>query len=311
MKKIYSSISAALLILMMAITFSARAQKIVELMQPGSNKTVIKLMFHNGSISDPVGKEGLTQFTTSMIAEGGSRTMTKSMIDETIYPWSASIGASVDKEVSIFTFECPYQYIDSFYPIIRDLITAPAFEKADFSRIASNQQNYVDEVIRSSSDEEYSKKALEDLLFRGTNYQHMVEGTSLGVKNISPEDVIGHYRKFFCVNNLMIGIAGNYPDWLVRNLKSDLTKLGNSPMAETLQPAKPKMPVGLQIEIVQKENALGSAICMGFPMDITRSNDEFAALMVANSWLGEHRKSYSHLYKKIREERSKIGRAHV
>ena len=27
-------------------------------------------------------------------------------------------------------------------------------------------------------------------------------------------------------------------------------------------------------------------------------------LMIANSWLGEHRKSYSHLYKKIREERS-------
>jgi zinc protease len=64
------------------------------------------------------------------------------------------------------------------------------------------------------------------------------------------------------------------------------------------------MPHGLEVEIVQKDNALGSAICMGFPMDITRSNDEFAALMVANSWLGEHRKSYSHLYKKIREERS-------
>jgi zinc protease len=39
-------------------------------------------------------------------------------------------------------------------------------------------------------------------------------------------------------------------------------------------------------------------------MDITRSKDDFAALMVANSWLGEHRKSYSRLYQKIREARS-------
>jgi zinc protease len=39
-------------------------------------------------------------------------------------------------------------------------------------------------------------------------------------------------------------------------------------------------------------------------MDITRAKDDFAALMVANSWLGEHRKSYSQLYKKIREARS-------
>ena len=31
---------------------------------------------------------------------------------------------------------------------------------------------------------------------------------------------------------------------------------------------------------------------------------DVAALMVANSWLGEHRKSYSRLYQKIREARS-------
>ena len=34
------------------------------------------------------------------------------------------------------------------------------------------------------------------------------------------------------------------------------------------------------------------------------ADDEFAALMVANSWMGEHRKSYSRLYQKIREARS-------
>jgi zinc protease len=43
---------------------------------------------------------------------------------------------------------------------------------------------------------------------------------------------------------------------------------------------------------------------MGYPIDITRANDEFAALMIANSWLGEHRKSYGKLYEKIREKRS-------
>ncbi|MGE5810879.1 MAG: hypothetical protein ACM339_05215 [Ignavibacteria bacterium] len=39
-----------------------------------------------------------------------------------------------------------------------------------------NQQNYADQVIRASSDEDYSKMALEDLLFRGTNFGHMVQG---------------------------------------------------------------------------------------------------------------------------------------
>ena len=299
MKKTYILIAAAISL----ISFNAGAQEIVELKQPESNKVVVKLMFRNGSISDPSGKEGLTDFTTSMIADGGTKNMTKSQIDDALYPWSASIGASVDKEVSIFTFQCPAAYMDKFYRIMVDVLTAPAFSKDDFDRIKSNQQNYVDEVIRTSSDEEYSKKALEDFLFRGTNYQHMVQGTSAGVKNITLEDVKAHYKNFYSIKNVMIGVAGNYSGDFISKLKADLAKLGTSPAA-IAQPLKPKMPVGLQVEIIQKDNALGSAICMGFPLDITRADNSFAALMVANSWLGEHRKSYSHLYKKIREERS-------
>jgi len=300
MKKTYFPAAAVLLLFFASL---ANAQEIVELKQPSSNKVVIKLMFRNGSISDPAGKEGLTAFTTSMISDGGTKTMTKSQIDDALYPWSAGIGAGVDKEVSIFTFECPSAYLDKFYPIMIDVVTAPAFSKDDFARIKSNQQNYVDEVIRSSSDEEYSKKALEDFLFRGTNYQHMVQGTSKGVQNISLEDVMAHYKNFYTIKNVMIGVAGNYPADFIAKLNKDLAKMGSSP-APIAQPVKPKMPEGLQVEIVQKDNALGSAICMGFPIDITRSDNSFAALMVANSWLGEHRKSYSHLYKKIREERS-------
>ena len=292
-----------LLILLLLVSGFLHAQEFIELKQPASNKVVMKFMFRNGSECDPMQKEGLTELTTSLMADGSTAKMTKSQIDDAIYPWAASISANVDKEVSIFTFQCPSAYLDRFYPIVMDIITAPAFTKEDFLRIQSNQQNYVDQVIRSSSDEEYSKKALEDFLFRGTPYQHMVEGTSAGVHNINLTDIAHHYQQYYTRKNLLVGLAGNYPDDYVSRITKDLEKLSATPAV--LPPvSKPRMPQGLEIEIVQKDNALGSAICMGFPMDLTRSNDDFAALMVANSWLGEHRKSYSHLYKKIREERS-------
>jgi len=141
MKKLYITLAAAIT---MAVTVTA--QEVVELKQPNSNKVVVKLMFRNGSISDPAGKEGLTDITTSIISDGGTTKMTKSQIDDALYPWSAFIGASVDKEVSIFTFQCPSAYIDQFYPIMMDVMTSPAFSQEDFARIKSNQQNYVDEV---------------------------------------------------------------------------------------------------------------------------------------------------------------------
>jgi zinc protease len=64
------------------------------------------------------------------------------------------------------------------------------------------------------------------------------------------------------------------------------------------------MPDGIEVEIISKPDALGSAIFTGAPLSITRSSNDFAALMVANSYLGEHRKSYGKLYDKIRDVRS-------
>lgn len=287
----------------MLIAASARAQEVVELKLPKSNKIVLKFMFRNGSISDPKGKEGLTMLTTSLMREGGTKELTQQQITDKIYPWAASYWSTVDKEVSIFTFEVPKNFLSQFYPIIKGLLVTPSFTQQDFDRVKSNQQVYVDEVVRTSSDEEYSKKALEDMLFRGTNYQHMTSGTSEGVKAITLEDVKNHYRNFYTNNNLMIGIAGDYTPAFLATINADMKQLSTiKPVLPTA--AKPNMPQGLNVEIISKEGALGSAIFGGFPMNITRANDDFAALMVANSWMGEHRKSYSRLYQKIRSERS-------
>ncbi|MBK5284325.1 MAG: insulinase family protein, partial [Bacteroidia bacterium] len=156
--------------------FMSYAQEIVELKTTASNLVVIKLMFRNGSISDPKGKDGLTDLTAALVADGGTKNLTSTQIKDKIYPWAAQYGSSVDKEVSVFSFIVHKDFLNPFYEIVKGLMLTPSFTQEDFDRIKSNQQNYVTQVIRSSSDEEYSKKALEDFLFRGTNYQHMVEG---------------------------------------------------------------------------------------------------------------------------------------
>lgn len=284
-------------------SFTAKAAEVIELKLPKSDKVVVKLMFKNGSMSDPKNKAGLTSLTANVIAEGGTKELSSTAIKDLIYPWASGYNVSVDKEVSIFTFSVHRDHLDKFYPVLKGLILTPRFEEEDFKRVKSNQQNYIDEVIRTSSDEEYSKKLLEDFLFRGSSYQHPVAGTSEGIKSSTLEDVKNHYLNYFTRTNLTIGIAGNYTPEFLNKLKSDMALLPEmkSPLPEM---AIARIPNGIEVEIVSKDNALGSAIFAGFPMTLTRANDDFAALMIANSWLGEHRKSYSRLYQKIREQRS-------
>lgn len=292
-----------LILLFTGLSSTLAAQDVVELKIPKSNKIVIKLMFRNGSVSDPAGKEGLTALAAGVVSEGGTKDLTKEQITDKIYPWAASYNASVDKEVTVFTFQVPAAFLDRFYPIVKGLILSPSFTSKDFNRVKSNQQNYVDEVIRTSSDEEYSKKALEDMLFHGTTYQHLVSGTSVALQSITLDDVKAQYKNYFTRNNLLIGIAGDYSPAFLNTLKRDMQQL---PAAQPALPQPPKeaIPDGINVTIISKEKALGSAIFGGFPMNITRANDDFAALMVANSWLGEHRKEYSRLYQKLREARS-------
>jgi zinc protease len=291
-----------ILFIMLLFVTNAFSQDIVELKLPKSDKVVIKLMFKNGSVSDPVGKEGLTRLTAGLVTSGGTKDMTYSQVQDKIYPMAANYGSAMDKEVSIFTFQVHKDFLNEFYIILKGLIITPSFDQKDFERVKSNQQNYVDQVIRASSDEEYSKVLLENFLFNGTKYQSMVSGKTESVKSITLDDVKEHYKNYFTNNNLIIGIAGNYSDDFKNTLLNDLKSL---PSGTPLPVVKfvPSAPDGIDVQIVTKD-AFGSAIFMGFPIDVTRSNDDFAALMVANSYLGEHRKSYGLLYEKLRSTRS-------
>ncbi len=292
-----------LLTLALLLPLGLVAQEYIELNLPKSNKVVIRVMFKNGSICDPAGKEGLTALTADLISDGGTGEWSKSDIDNMIFPMAAYYGASVDKQVSVFTFEFPAVFTDDFYPILKGLLLNPSFDENDFNRIKSSQLNYVTRSIRNSSDETYSKLALEDFLFRGGNYQHMVSGTEAGVNAITLDDAKQQYKKYFTKDNVWIGIAGNYSPEFLQQLKADIATL---PALEVEVPDadQAKMPDGIEVEIISKPGAFGSAIYGGFPIDITRSKDEFAALMIANSYMGEHRKSYGRLYQEIREYRS-------
>ncbi len=293
----------SLAILVLIVATQAQAIDVVELKQNNSNKVVFKIRFENGSIADPADKKGLTYATASLMTQGGAGGVSYADLQDKMMPWAAFYGAMVDKQVTTFTFQVPVDFVDEFYPLVKNVLLAPDFSEQDFKRVMKAQQNYVDQVVRALSDENYSKFALEDQLFRSGNMQSLKQGTSASVKGISLDDIKTHYRKAFTNNNVTIGVAGNYSDALLGQLKADVAKLPDFEY-ESVTPSKANTAGGIEVEIIAKDGAFGSAIFTGAPLPITRANDEFAALMIANSWMGEHRKSYSRLYQKIRQTRS-------
>ena len=129
----------------------------------------------------------------------------------------------------------------------------------------------------------------------------MALGTIAGLRSITLDDVKAFARQTFTRANLTVGVSGDAPDELVRELQARLGTLpeGTAAQRAAIAGAPPK---GIEVEILEKETR-ATAISFGFPIDVTRAHPDFAALSVARAWLGEHRLSSGRLYQRIREER--------
>lgn len=259
------------------------------------------IWFKVGSVNDPEGKEGLTYLTAEMMADASTKSNDYSAILEKMYPMATGYGAKVDKEMTTFRGRTHKDNLDEYNKLFMDAILNPAFKEEDFNRIKNNTLNYIKNVLRYSSDEELGKFALYNYVFEGTPYEHLMVGSVEGIENITLEDVKQHHKNYFNANNYTIGLGGGYPSELVDNIDAELNKLQDTAI-NTMVDVTPKPINGLEVLLVEKENN-STAISFGFPIDVRRGDDDFFALALFSSWLGEHRNQSSHLFQVIRGAR--------
>lgn len=269
---------------------------------PASPFVSFRIWIKTGSASDPSGKEGLAFLTGSLIGQGGTLTNSYETILRKLFPMAASYSVQVDREMTVLTGRVHKDYLQSYYALLRDALLTPAFREDDFTRLKTNQANYLATTLRYSSDEELGKAVLHSVAFAGTSYAHPEQGLVQSVKALTLDDVKNFYKKFYTSSNLVIGIAGGFGDDLVERVRTDLQLLpAGTPVVSPLPPIEPKKQ-GLHVYIIDKDTR-ATAISFGHPIAITRASDDFYPLLVANSWLGEHRNSSSHLFQVMREAR--------
>ncbi|MGE5431028.1 MAG: M16 family metallopeptidase [Syntrophomonadaceae bacterium] len=260
-----------------------------------------KIWFKAGSQNDPKGKEGLAYLTARLVSEGATEKNSYEEVLEKLFPLAAGYSASPSAEMTVYSGRVHKDNLEVYYPLFLDGILRPRFSQDDFNRIKDETLNYLTTTLKYSSDEELGKSVLYQYIFRDTPYGHIEQGTISGIKNISLEDVKNFYKRFYNRNNFVIGLAGSYTRKLADRLQKDLSALPagtpQNPPEINYEPIK-----GLNITMVNKD-APATAISFGFPINVLRGEKDWYALAVANSWLGEHRNSSSHLYQVIREAR--------
>ncbi len=275
---------------------------ILALPTPDSPLVTLRIGFRTGSVDDPAGRNGLNALTALMMGRGGTEALSYREITEALYPWAASIRAQFDKEMTVLVGEVHRDHLEPFFAIVRDLVAAPRFDESDFERNRDFLTNTVVSTLRGSDDEELGKEALNALLYAGHPYEAPTVGTEEGLAALTLDDVRAFHREHYTRARALVGVAGGYPDGFVERVEREiLDRLPAEGAARAPLPA-PRSLDGREVLLVDKD-AIATAISIGFPIDLTRAADDFYALMVANSYFGEHRTFNGLLMNRMRGQR--------
>jgi zinc protease len=280
---------------------SPGSPEIVVLPSAGSPLVAIRLLFRVGSIDDPPGKEGLAELTARMVAQASTAKRSYGQLLEELYPLAAAIDGGTDREVTVFSGLVARAALDTYTGLLAEVLLTPAFSDSDFRRNRQQLLSYLTDTLRGSSDELLGLEALQQRIFAGHPYGHAPAGTVAGLQSVTLDDVRQFYRRHYTRANLMIGVAGGYPDGFPAKLAGDLGSLpAGDGAARSVPPPRPL--TGRHITVIDKDTS-SVGIHIGWPLPLTRKDADFYPLLVANSFLGEHRTFNGLLMAQLRQIR--------
>jgi zinc protease len=280
---------------------AAYPERVVALSEPDSPLIAVNVWVKVGSQNDPQGREGLAALTANLISDSSTRQDAYEQILAKLYPMAAGYDSSVDKEMTVFSGQIHRDNLAAYWELFRNSILSPGFREEDFKRIKTQTMNFLKQARRFSNDEELSKELLYWAIFKGTPYEHPEEGYVQSVETITLEEVKAFYAKYYTRDNVVVGVAGGFPPDFAGRMRNEMDQLPPGRITNIPKPA-PAPISGIKVLIVEKDTK-ATPISFGFPIELRRSDPDFHAMMLANSWFGEHRTSVSHLYQVIRETR--------
>jgi zinc protease len=263
-----------------------------------------RFVFGAGSADDPKGREGLGYVMVKSMLEGRAGELSYSARARALYPMAAQLEGHLGREQIVFTARVHRDHLARFYPLLRDVLLAPAFDEDDVERVRIHALSGLTQDLRGGDDEELGKQVLQAMVYEGAPEEHPELGTESGLSSLRSADVAAHFARVLCAHHLHAALSGPVPDAFVAELKRDLAALERPACV-----VKPSVePSALQararrVWIVDKPEAQSIAISLGIPSELTRSHPDYPAMTLVAAFLGQHRTFAGVLMRKVREDR--------
>lgn len=242
--------------------------------------------FVGGSISDPIGKEGLTRLLVRLMRRtGGNRDA--EAIDLAIDEQGATLGVDVSAGSCGFSGSVIARNWSGFVQIIGDVALRPRYDADELGRIKRETLAELAEV--RDNDRALARRWFGRTLFAGHAYGRSSTGKPSTLENMSVDDLEAHFKHLFAQGNLVLAVAGDITEAQLRDfagLFAEGLPAGDAPAKADLESVpEPQGVPGRRLVLVDKPERTQTQILIG-GLGSHPHDEDHVALLVANTIFG-------------------------
>ncbi|MDE5069926.1 MAG: pitrilysin family protein [Trichodesmium sp. St4_bin8_1] len=241
-----------------------------------------RALFRTGSRFEPENQVGLANLTGTVMRTGGTSQHASEDINQLLEQKAAAVETGIGGTAGSARFSCLTEDLTKVFELFTEVIREPVFTE---EKLNLAKQQWQGNIARRNDDPgSIASREFQKLIYgRESPYARTVEYETLN--NISQEDLIDFYTKYFHPENMILGIVGDFNTKQMRSLVTE--KLGDwQPSRKALKFPLPKV---TQVEVgniffVEQPQLNQSYIQMGH-LGGRLDNPDYTALSVMNSIL--------------------------
>lgn len=255
----------------------------------------IRFAFEGGSVQDPVGKEGLANFMTSLFDEGAGE-FDSAAFQERLDDAGAEMRFSASRDEITGSMRMLAETRDEALDLLRLAVVSPRFDAAPTERIRSQILSGILAAAKDPNTEAELKWSA--ALYGSHPYARQSEGTPASLAAITRGDLQAFHKRIFARSNLHVGVVGAID---AAALKTVLDKVfGSLPADASLVPVAPVTPkLGDALRVTY--DLPQTSLQLAYP-GVGRGDPDFFAAYLMNHILGGGSFT-SRLFDEVREKR--------